>query len=307
MPSNSILTHVNIPILLPFYYWRKHASFLLASQWKLAHTPYGKWVTINDRIDVTIVDEDDAVSSEESLSEDEQEYQSKDNSSVVSDSSTASSDRRGTWAQYTLRHLASSAHYRFRVRCRNMIGWSYVSSESAKFVTGAATDMTSRRGGGGLQAANKGHVKCEPHASARFNMLQRMRLDCINKCDHVAKAKQEHALNASRTLALIRIQNWYRSVAGRRMYLRFKTEKVAQMYVLVEYDMIGQFDAGWRAKLLLNTVRARAQEEARQEWRDERRKRKLARRERRERHQLKRRLRRVQRQKQKKEQLKLEQ
>ncbi|CAK9101712.1 Ankyrin repeat domain-containing protein 6 (Diversin) [Durusdinium trenchii] len=204
-------------------------------QWRMAHTPYVKWSTIAHPIKVhQPADSCNEASSSESDTDDEEEPL-----------------KLVKFSEFTVRELAPQTFYKFRVRCRNLMGWSYFSLSSLKVRT--RTESCQRRknfafgANGQVRKALHGTLL---HAEARFIAVDRGLHDDTTREFLRDESDRQFRRNRTETQAAVKLQTFLRGLWAASKFAQFKRDKVQRRPFLVEYNLEAEFLAQWRKQLL---------------------------------------------------------
>lgn len=241
-------------------------------QWRLANTPFVNWTSVPDDLIIErAACSDDEPSSSESDTDDEEDPL-----------------KRIQTQEYTLSGLSRDASYIFRVRCHNLMGWSYYSIQSIKMHTATLSRRDRRPGLGHFQSAETRRVfrGTAEHAQARFMAVTKGRKDQ----DFRQQMKEERIAAEVQAgfeeVAVVQIQAFWRCRRAAYKYHTYLQDRVKRRNFLVEYDLEEDFLVKWREHLMKYVIQSKEQERKRQKELDIRRRRKIERCARREKRQL---------------------
>ncbi|GBG30870.1 Ankyrin repeat domain-containing protein 2 [Hondaea fermentalgiana] len=246
-------------------------------QWRLAHTPYVTWSSVPDKLEV----ERPACSDEEPSSSESDTDEEEDPL------------KRIQVQEYTVKGLSREAGYVFRVRCHNLMGWSYYSVPSIKACTSSRDPRARRHGLGAHQtdSVRRSFRGTASHAQARFMAISLAREDDDHKSKLTAEIIAHQDLERRQKAAVLKLQTFWRGRRAAWKYHNYLRDRVVRKSFLVEYSLEQSFIEEWRLHLMRFVIEAHDLEARKQKELDARRQRKMARALRREKRQLTRKIR----------------
>lgn len=252
-------------------------------QWSVDHTPYAAWSSVPSELKTraSLADPGEEAESVPSSDESRTSEDEPDEPASIADATHGVSE-------YIFHGLAPHAFYNFRVRCHNLVGWSYYSFPSPKFCpasapTRARAPIFDVGCPPALRAALAGAGRAQ---EVRFLAVHRASEDRVAFQALQARARSDVLVRQEQEAAAVLLQAFWRCRRAVRKLAQFKIDKVERRVFLVEYGLEAEFLAEWRVHLMRFVLQSRQQKRQQQAHRDARHKRKLQRRVRRERRQL---------------------